>query len=241
MSSRSLSIGEVLTELRRDFPDVTISKIRFLEAAGLVQPQRSPSGYRKFEGQDVERLRYVLSVQRDHYLPLKVIRDHLEALDRGLEPPPLPAGAPRVPEGAGGSDGLPEAATFVRGVSEMRLSRQELLGASGLEPDQLDQLEQFGLIRPRPASSHYDGDALATARTVAELSQFGIEARHLRSFKTAADREVGLIEQVVTPLRRQRGAEAASRAEEASAQLAALSIKLHSALVRSALRAQPRA
>lgn len=240
MSSRSLSIGEVLTELRRDFPDVTISKIRFLEAAGLVQPQRTSSGYRKFDSQDVERLRYVLSVQRDHYLPLKVIRDHLEALDRGLEPPPLPVGAPRVPDAVGSSDGLPDAASFARTVSEMRLSREELLGASGLEPEQLDQLEQFGLIRRRSDSSHYDSDGLVTARTVAELSRFGIEARHLRSFKTAADREVGLIEQVVTPLRRQRGPEAAVRAEEAVSQLAALSVKLHAALVRSALRAQSR-
>src|ERR687886_1404643 len=92
----SMSIGEVLTTLRPDFPDVTISKIRFLEEQGLIDPERTPSGYRKFAHRDVERLRFVLSVQRDHYLPLRVIRDHLDALDAGLDPPPLP-GAPRVP------------------------------------------------------------------------------------------------------------------------------------------------
>ena len=90
MTSRAfMSIGEVLGQLRSDFPDITISKIRFLEAEGLVEPERTASGYRKFSREDVERLRYVLSAQRDHYLPLRVIKEHLDAIDRGLEPPAL--------------------------------------------------------------------------------------------------------------------------------------------------------
>src|ERR1700754_4351385 len=100
-----MSIGEVLTKLRPDFPDVTISKIRFLEAEGLVEPQRTPSGYRKFNHEDVERLRYVLAAQRDHYLPLRVIKDHLGAIDRGLEPPPSGGGGPRVPRNLMAADG----------------------------------------------------------------------------------------------------------------------------------------
>jgi len=121
-----LSIGEVLTRLRPEFPDVTISKIRFLETEGLVEPQRTPSGYRKFSTADLQRLRYVLAAQRDRYLPLKVIREHLEAIDRGLEPPELPGGEPRVPVALVGGEGYPGAETFARDPSDLRLSRAEL-------------------------------------------------------------------------------------------------------------------
>jgi DNA-binding transcriptional MerR regulator len=231
-----MSIGEVLGQLRADFPDITISKIRFLEAEGLVEPERTSSGYRKFSREDVGRLRYVLSAQRDHYLPLRVIKEHLDALDRGLEPPALgAAGGPRVPRALVAAEGLPSPDSFVPDVSEMRLSRKELLEAAGLEPEQLDQLEQYGLIAPRTGGSHYDGDALVVAKTVAEMARFGIEARHLRPFKAAADREIGLVEQVVTPLVRQRNPEARARADEVVRELAALSVKLHSTLVRAGL------
>lgn len=231
-----LSIGEVLAQLRSDFPDVTISKIRFLESEGLVEPERTPSGYRKFSRDDVARLRYVLAAQRDQYLPLRVIKSHLEALDRGLEPPGPGGGGPRVPRALVAAEGLPGPEAFARDLTEVRVSRQELLQAAGLRPDQLDQLEQFGLLGPRPGSSHYDGDALLVAKTVAEMARFGIEARHLRSFRTAADREVGLFEQVVTPLVRQRNPEARARAEEVVRELAALSVKLHATLLRAGLR-----
>jgi len=229
-----LSIGEVLTQLRPDFPDVTISKIRFLEDEGLVKPERTTSGYRKFSREDVGRLRYVLTAQRDQYLPLRVIKEHLEAIDRGLEPP-ASGGGPRVPRALVAAEGLPGAETFRPDVSEVRLSRRELLDAAGLDEDQLQQLEQYGLLAPRPGGSHYDGDALVVAKTVAEMARFGIEARHLRPFKAAADREVGLLEQVVTPLVRQRNPEARARAEEVVRELAALSVKLHSTLVRAGL------
>jgi DNA-binding transcriptional MerR regulator len=232
-----LSIGEVLVQLRPEYPDVTISKIRFLEAEGLIEPERTPSGYRKFSREDVARLRYVLSAQRDQYLPLRVIKAHLEAIDRGLEPPDSAGGGPQVPRALVAADGLPGPDTFGRDTSELRLSRDELIDAASIEPAQLSQLEQFGLVVARPGG-FYDGDALVIAKTVAEMSRFGLEPRHLRAFRAAADREVGLVEQVVAPLVRQRNPEARGRAEEVARELAALSVKLHATLVRSGLRPQ---
>jgi DNA-binding transcriptional MerR regulator len=195
-----LSIGEVLTKLRGDFADITISKIRFLESEGLIEPQRTPSGYRKFTNVDLERLRYVLLAQRDQYLPLRVIKENLDALDRGLEPTPQGVAVPRVNIGIATIDGEIAPSTFGE-QSEMRLSREELISASGITDAQLVELESFGLVILR--GRHYDSDALSITKAVAEMAAFGIEARHLRSFKTAADREIGLIEQVITPFTRQ--------------------------------------
>jgi DNA-binding transcriptional MerR regulator len=231
-----MNIGEVLGQLRPEFPDVTISKIRFLESEGLIEPERTSSGYRKFSRDDVARLRYVLAAQRDRYLPLRVIKDHLEAIDRGLEPPDLPGGGPKVPMALVASDGYPSPEDFGPDPSELRLARPELLEAAGLEPEQLDELEKYGLVGPRPGTSHYDGDALVVAKTVAEMARFGIEPRHLRPYRTAAEREVGLFEQVVTPLVRQRGPEARARAEEVVRELAALSVRLHAGLVKAGLQ-----
>ncbi|MDP1721260.1 MAG: MerR family transcriptional regulator [Candidatus Nanopelagicaceae bacterium] len=225
-----LSIGEVLGKLRGDFPDITISKIRFLESEGLIEPQRTPSGYRKFTNSDLERLRYVLLAQRDQYLPLRVIKENLDALDRGLQPAQTSGGLP-VPRLAT-IDGELAPASFAES-SDLRLSREELLKASGVAEEQLVELESYGLIAPR--GRHYDGDSLAIARAVTELAGFGIEPRHLRSFKSAADREIGLIEQVITPLTRQKSAEAKARAEEVQREIAALSVRLHAALVRGGL------
>ena len=230
-----MSIGEVLSQLRADFPDITISKIRFLEAEGLVEPERTSSGYRKFSREDLSRLRYVLSAQRDHYLPLRVIKEHLDAIDRGLEPPALGGSGPKVPRALVAAEGLPGPDAFLPEVSEIRLSKRELLDAAGLQPEQLEQLEQYGLLGPRSGGSHYDGNALVVAKTVAEMARFGIEARHLRPFKAAAEREIGLVEQVVTPLVRQRNPEARARADEVARELAALSVKLHATLVRAGL------
>ena len=232
-----MSIGEVLSQLRAEFPDVTISKIRFLEAEGLIEPERTPSGYRKFSRDDLSRLRYVLAAQRDHYLPLRVIKQHLEAIDRGLEPPATPGGGPQVPRALVAAEGMPGPEAFNREPTELRLSREELVDAAGLDPDQLGQIEQFGLIATRPGG-YYDGDALVIAKTVAEMGRFGLEPRHLRAFRSAADREVGLVEQVVSPLVRQRNPEARGRAEEVARELAALSVKLHATLVRAGLRPQ---
>jgi DNA-binding transcriptional MerR regulator len=236
-SRSSMSIGEVLATLRPEFPDVTISKIRFLEAEGLIEPERTASGYRKFSRDDISRLRYVLAAQRDHYLPLRVIKQHLEAIDRGLEPPETPGGGPQVPRALSLAEGLPGPEAFGRDASELRLSRDELVDAAGIAPEQLSQIEQFGLLSSRPGG-YFDGDALVIAKTVAEMSRFGLEPRHLRGFRAAAEREIGLVEQVVTPLVRQRNPEARGRAEEVARELAALSVKLHATLVKAGLRPQ---
>jgi DNA-binding transcriptional MerR regulator len=230
-----MNIGQVLEALRPDFPGVTIPKIRFLEDKGLIKPDRTPSGYRKFSSEDVERLRYVLRMQRDHYLPLKVIGEHLDAIDRGLEPPPIDPVVPTVPRVALAADGLPSAASF-GGRSDLRISRRELLKIAAIDEQLLGQLEQYGLITPIPGTAHFDTDALVVAQTARELADFGFEPRHLRAFKTAADREVGLVEQVVAPLRRGRDTAARARAEEAVNDIAALSVRLHATLVKTGLR-----
>jgi DNA-binding transcriptional MerR regulator len=201
-------IGEVLAQLSGEFPDVRISKIRFLESEGLIEPARSPSGYRRFSRYDVQRLRYILTAQRDHYLPLRVIKEKLDSPDGAAELGP--------PE-AGGA----------------LLSRGELLEAAGIDAKRLDELEEFGLVRRR--GRQYGQDALAVARLVAELSAFGVEARHLRTVKAAAERETSLIEQVVAPVLRQRGTGAAERAGLIARDIAALSIRLHAALMEAEL------
>jgi DNA-binding transcriptional MerR regulator len=229
-----MNIGQVLDHLRGDFPGVTISKIRFLEDQGLIKPERTQSGYRKFSGEDVDRLRYILRMQRDHYLPHKVIGEHLDAIDRGLEPPAIDGVVPTVPKVALASDGLPSPASF-RTTSDVRLSRRELIKIAEISEDLLVQLEQFALISPRAGTGHYDTDALIVAQTARELADFGFEPRHLRAFKTAADREVGMVEQVVAPLQRGRDAAAKGRIEDAVSEIAALSVRLHATLVKAGL------
>ncbi|MGZ4476271.1 MAG: transcriptional regulator FtsR [Nocardioides sp.] len=231
-----MSIGEVLSQLRPDFPGLNISKIRFLEAEGLIEPERTQSGYRKFSHADVERLRYVLTAQREHYLPLKVIREHLDAIDRGLEPPEINGAGPQVPRVVLAGDGYPTPDSFGPETSELRVSRAELLATCEIDEALLEQLEAYGLVKRRTGSAPYDGDALVIAKTAGELASFGLEPRHLRAFKTAADREVGLVEQVVSPMQRSREAGAAARAEDATKQIASLSVRLHAVLVKSGLR-----
>ena len=227
-----MSIGQVLSALREDFPDVTVSKIRFLETEGLVEPQRAPSGYRRFTHADVDRLRYVLTAQRDHYLPLKVIREHLDALDRGLEPA-APLSRPRAPRVV--ADGPPSAGEL-RHEADMLLTRSELVEDAGATDALLAALEGHGLVTAsRPG--YYDADALAVVRVCVELAAFGLEPRHLRPLRTAADREVGLVEQVVGPMLNRRSSDGRSRAEDAAAEITALSLRLHTALVRAGVRA----
>ncbi len=211
----------MLQLLQAEFADVTISKIRFLEAEGLVTPARTASGYRKFGAADIERLRYVLTAQRDQYLPLKVIKEHLGAMDRGLRPS-ASGGRPTAPDSVPQPAGLPDAEDFSSYGTELKLTRDELREAAGITPDLLDQLESHNLVVAR--GNHYDGDAILIAKAAAEFAQYGIEPRHLRPFRTAADREVGLIEQVVQP-----------RREDKTLELAALAVRLHAALVRSRL------
>lgn len=229
-----MNIGAVLQQLRDEHPDLTIPKIRFLEDKGLIKPERTPAGYRKFSREDVDRLRYILRMQRDHYLPLRVIGEHLDAIDRGLEPPPIEPVVPTVPEVALAADGLPSPESFRR-RSDLRLSRRELIKVAEITPELMDELERFGLISARRGTGHYTSDDLVVARTARELGEFGIEPRHLRAYKTAADREVGLVEQVVSPLAHGRDPAAAGRAAESVHEIAALSVRLHATLVKVGL------
>lgn len=232
-----MTIGEVMTRLRPEFPDVSISKIRFLESEGLIDPERTPSGYRKFSHADVDRLRYILAEQRDHYYPLKVIKQNLEAMSRGLEPPAVAGGSARAPRAlhAVAVDTAPE--DFAPApAADLRLTGAELAANAGLDEGQLADLVSFGLVRPRPGTDFFDADALVVASTAAQLAAFGLEPRHLRAFKAAADREVGMIEQIVSPQARQRDDQAQARAAEMEGELAALSVRLHTALVKIGLR-----
>jgi DNA-binding transcriptional MerR regulator len=355
-----LSIGDVLTLLRQEFPDVTISKIRFLESQGLVNPERTPSGYRKFYEQDVERLRWVLRQQREHFLPLKVIKGRLdegaetddlddfdgesgdgsesvlaevdvveivevmevlessEAPDRrrrpepvlvgqaatsatgrsrpgsslpGFEtaapapahvdaaemaaatfaetgdegpekvPPPVAAaarrtttsrqtggrgaskaGAPTAAKAAGAAPAPGPSATEppLSTMSGNSMTIEELASATGLTVGDVQQLESFGLVTSRPVGgvSYYDDDALAIARLAAGFAQFGVEARHLRLHKHAAEREAGFIEQIVLPLLKQRNPEARQRAHDNVTELTRLGQALRAVLLRNALRDQ---
>jgi DNA-binding transcriptional MerR regulator len=215
------SIGHVLALLKGDFPDISISKLRFLESEGLVNPRRAPSGYRRYTDADVERLRYVLSVQRSHYLPLKVIREHLEAMDRGQRPPALDS--PLRPEGASGQ---PSPGT----KPPLRLTRQELLEASGLTESALAELERTQILQPKRGSAHYGRDALTLAIAARRLAEYGIDGRHLRAFKISADREVGLVEQAIAPHLRRAGGN-----KDVSGEVTQLVISFHAALVRTAM------
>ncbi|MFF7312294.1 MerR family transcriptional regulator [Streptomyces sp. NPDC008137] len=221
-----MSIGTVLNALRDEFPEVTISKIRFLESEGLIEPQRTPSGYRKFSARDVERLGHVLRMQRDHYLPLKVIREHLEAMERG-EAVPLPT-VGRQRDG----DTAPEA--YEGPPTAARVGRAELLAAAGVDEEELTEWESYGLVTPLEDGA-YEAEAVTVAALVAELGRFGIEPRHLRVMKAAADREAGLVDQVVAPLKRHRNPQTRAHAEDRTKELAGLTVKLHAALVQTAL------
>ena len=216
----TISIGEVLSLLKREFPDVSISKIRFLETEGLVTPERTASGYRRFSEHDVSQLRAVLTLQRDQYLPLKVIREHLDAETQ--EAPVVVAGS-----------GL-RADDFRAGAGRVRLTRTELAEQVELPEATIAQLESFGLIAVT-AGGHYDEDALAISMVVARLSQFGVEPRHLRAFRVTADRDSGLVEQIATPYTKPRDREAAARAQEIIRELASLFVQLHAALLRAEL------
>jgi DNA-binding transcriptional MerR regulator len=223
------SIGQVMAILRTDFPDISISKIRFLEAEGLITPQRAPSGYRRYAEGDVERLRYVLAVQRDHYLPLKVIKEHLEQLDRGQAP--LSIGGQSLPTSSG-SAGSGRAANppAAAGKQPVRLTRQELLEASGLTESALSELERTQILATRRGTAHYGRDALTLAIAARRLGEYGIDGRHLRAFKLSADREVGLVEQVIAPYIRRTGAN-----RDVPGDVTQLVISFHAALVRTAM------
>lgn len=224
-----LGISEVLAQLRAEFPDISVSKIRFLETEGLITPARAPSGYRRFAAADVDRLRYILTAQRDQYLPLRVIKERLVRGDQaGQVPVPPPRVAPpadgRAAAGAGA--GPPPAAGPL-------LTRRELLDQAGITDPQLTELEMFGLARK--VGRLYGPDALEVARTAAALTAYGVEARHLRAIRAAVEREITLIEHVVAPILKQRGAGARELAGKTAGELAALALRLHGALLEAGL------
>lgn len=244
------SIGQVLASLKGEFSDISISKIRFLESVGLISPQRAPSGYRRYTEADVERLRYILRVQRTHYLPLKVIREHLDLMDRGLEPPRLDPVRPQAPTDTDseleGSGAEPAAAVPTPGTSPasptqqaprpsnrpVRLSREDLLEASGLTDATLSELESIQVVVPRRGTQYYGREALAIAVAARRLAVYGIDSRHLRAFKLAADREIGLVEQAIAPHVR-RGAK--DGRDDVAAEVTQLVIGVHAALIRTGM------
>jgi DNA-binding transcriptional MerR regulator len=229
-----LSIGEVLSLLREEFPDVTISKIRFLESQGLLDPERTPSGYRKFYEEDVDRLRWILRQQRENFLPLKVIKGRLT--DHGeAAAVPIPDAAAEM---AAPSPVLAAPAVSIgTAASTANFTREELALATGLTEQAIAELEGFGLIASRDVggSAYFDEEAATIAALAAGFARHGVEARHLRMYKNAAERESGLFEQVVMPMIKQRNPQARQQAIITLDELANLSIELRRALLRQAL------
>ena len=230
-----MSIGAVLDLLRSDFPDVTISKIRFLEAEGLVTPERTASGYRRFTAYDCARLRFVLTAQRDQYLPLKVIKAQLDAQPDGELPHTGSAyGVPRlVSVDATFSDDAAE----LSGVAptQVRLRREDLLTRSGIDEALLNELIKAGVIKPGTAG-FFDEHSVVIAQCARALTEYGVEPRHLRAFRSAADRQSDLIAQIAGPVVKAGKAGARDRADDLAREVAALAITLHTSLIKSAVR-----
>lgn len=212
-----LSIGQVLARLTAEFPDLTPSKLRFLEERRLISPARTPSGYRKFSAVDLERLRFILTMQRDHYLPLKVIHGYLADLDAGRQPA-LP-----------GSTQIQTASIL---SNQRRLNRDELIREAGATPQLLNDAISSSLI---VSADLYGEDVLAVLRSLVELQRSGIEPRHLRGFRAAAERELGLIESALIPVARRKDTSSRAKALELAREIAGQLEIVRSSLIRSAL------
>ncbi len=219
-----MSIGEVLVTVKTEFPDVTISKIRFLEGEGLIDPERTPSGYRKFRRDDVDRLRAILRMQRDEYLPLKVIRERLERMDE--EP------SSNRPAAESSDEDVAAPAT------DLHMSADELAAATGVDRSRIKELESFGILCSHGMNGdrYYDGDDFVVLSIARDFFKYGIEPRHLSMYRHFAEREATFFEQIVMPMLRQRNPDARKAAADNLANLAALSKKLKQALLRSNLR-----
>ena len=213
-----LSIGQVLQRLSPEFPDLSPSKLRFLEERQLVTPSRTESGYRKFSPTDLERLRLVLTMQRDYYLPLKVIRGYLDDLDAGRDPV-LPGGV------------QVSAAPSILPASR-KLTREELVRESGATPMLLNDAITASLV---PAGDTFSDEALVVLKALVELQRSGIEPRHLRGFRAAAERELGLIESALIPTARRADASSRAKALELAREIAGQLELVRSSLIRSAL------
>jgi DNA-binding transcriptional MerR regulator len=236
-----MSIGAVLDLLRPDFPDVTISKIRFLEAEGLVTPERTASGYRRFTAYDCGRLRFILTAQRDQYLPLKVIKAALDAQPDGELPQSGSTyGVPRLVTVSGDSNDFADFDDGAAGISavartQVRLSREDLLARSGVDDELLTALVKAGVITTGPAG-FFDEHSVTIAQCARALAEYGVEPRHLRAFRSAADRQSDLIAQIAGPVVKAGKAGARDRADDLAREVAALAITLHTSLIKSAVR-----
>jgi DNA-binding transcriptional MerR regulator len=219
-----LSIGEVLEAVKADFPDVSISKIRFLESEGLINPERTPSGYRKFFEDDVARLRYILALQRDQFLPLKVIRERLDEVDANGA---LPAVAePTVDTASKGAKAAP---------TGVQMSRKELCSAAGLSEGQLTGLEEFGVIPPRDGKT-YNEDDLLVAKAAVKFFGYGVEPRHLRMYRQFAERETSFFQQIVSPVAAKRDPEGQREAQRSMRELVTLARQLREGVLRAQIR-----
>lgn len=224
-SPKTMSIGVVLERLRAEFPDVTVSKIRFLESEGLISPQRTASGYRRFTGEDVERLRYILVTQRDNYLPLKVIRQQLEAMDSGEVTALL---------GAGEAEPIIAPEKF-RAPAPVRLTDTDVAEQAGVDADVVAELLGAGLLRADGAG-FFTADDVQIVTTAVALKDFGFDIRQLKSLRNTANRQADLIGRVAGPVAQSREDTARQRAEEVGRQMTALVVSLHAILVKNALR-----
>jgi len=228
MSSRApeqQSIGEVITALREEFPELSVSKIRFLEGQGLIEPERSASGYRLFSRDDVQRISFILREQRDNYLPLKVIKSRLASWDRGDDPQDVTTSGPP-----------PESYFAASGLS---MSPEELAKAAGLSTRHLEELVDHGVLVPMElpdGKQVYKDDDLAIARAARRMIRQGLETRHLRTIRLAADREVELLAQLVAPMLRHRNPDNRRRAAEILAETAHAGSQLSESIIRSRIR-----
>jgi DNA-binding transcriptional MerR regulator len=200
-----------------------------LEAEGLIVPSRTKSGYRKFSSSDVDKLRYILRMQRDHYLPLKVIKEHIEAIDRGLRPEIDEIEKPKVPSA------LVDLNQLGIKKSNIRVTREELIANTSITDQDLKESEDYGLIKVLADKRHYDDIAVKTARVIAALSGFGLEPRHLKFLKSGSDRESSLIKQVASPMSRSKRPDAGEQALEMMREISNLTNQLHFILVSSTL------
>jgi DNA-binding transcriptional MerR regulator len=226
------SIGEVLVSVKTEFPDITISKIRFLEAEGLIEPERTPSGYRKFYVDDVDRLKSILRMQRDEYLPLKVIKERLATQDAG------PDGAAVGGDGEAPAEGASVVEEIAEAPTGLQMSLEEMSTATGIDRDRIKELEAFGIVRSHgpEGARYYDGDDFVILSIAKDFFRYGIEPRHLTMYKHFADRESTFFDQIVAPTLRQKNPDARRTAAQTLAELSATSRKLKQALLRTNLR-----
>ena len=226
------SIGEVLVSVKTEFPDITISKIRFLEAEGLIEPERTPSGYRKFYAQDLDKLKSILRMQRDEYLPLKVIKERLlkqeagEDVELDADGEPLEAAAAEV------SEEIADAPTG------LQMSLEEMSAATGIEKERIKDLESFGIVCSHGPESaiYYDGDDYIVLSIVKDFFRYGVEPRHLTMYKHFEEREAAFFETIVAPMMRQKNPDARKAASQSLAELSKISRKFKQALLRTNIR-----